>query len=52
VRSVTGGYLANSRVSLQWDGSTDNGSVAASGRYLYVIRLGELVSRGAVTMVR
>ena len=52
VRTVTGGFLANDRVSLQWDGSTDAGSVAASGRYLYVIRLGGLVARGAVTMVR
>ncbi len=52
VRTVTGGFLANDRVSLQWDGSTDTGGVAASGRYLYVIRLGGLVARGAITMVR
>ncbi len=52
VRTVTGGFLANDRVSLQWDGTTAGGSAAASGRYLYVIRLGGLVARGAVTMVR
>ncbi len=52
VRTVTGGYLSNSRVSLQWDGSTNQGSTAASGRYLYVLRMGSLVSRGAVTMIR
>lgn len=52
VRTVTGGYQANGRVSLQWDGTTDGGSVAASGRYLYVMRVGELLSRGAVVLVR
>lgn len=52
VRTVTGGYQANGRVSLQWDGSTGTGAMAASGRYLYVIRLGSHSSRGAVTLVR
>ncbi len=52
VRTVSGGYLANSRVSLQWDGSTDQGTVAASGRYFYSLRMGSLVGRGSVTMVR
>lgn len=52
VRTVTGGYQANGRVSLQWDGSTDTGALAASGRYLYVIGLGSHSSRGAVTLVR
>ncbi|PIV81690.1 hypothetical protein COW53_03005 [bacterium CG17_big_fil_post_rev_8_21_14_2_50_64_8] len=52
VRTVTGGYQANGRVSLRWDGTTDGGSAAASGRYLYVMHMGEVLSRGAVVLVR
>ena len=52
VRTVTGGYLANGRVSLQWDGATDRGGAASSGRYFYTLRMGSVQARGAVTLVR
>ncbi len=52
VRNIAGGNLANDRITIQWNGSTDHGNVAASGRYLYVMQVGELVAKGAVTLVR
>ena len=52
IRTISGGYQANDRVSIQWDGSDRSGTTAASGRYLYVMQLGGLVARGSVTLIR
>jgi hypothetical protein len=52
IRTLTGGHQANGRLSLQWDGTNRAGNVVASGRYLYVIEIGQVVSKGAVTLVR
>ena len=52
VRTIAGGYVANGRVAIQWNGSDDSGRVVASGRYLYVIQAGPVVTKGSVTVVR
>lgn len=52
VKTVRGGRIANSRLVIQWDGSGPAGGAAASGRYLYVLEIGQVVSKGAVTLVR
>jgi hypothetical protein len=52
VTTLTGGHVANNRLSIQWDGTGRSGAVVSSGRYLYVIEVGQLVSKGAVTLVR
>lgn len=52
VTTVRGGKLANNQLSVQWNGSTAQGMAAASGRYMYVLRAGGLLARGAVTLVR
>ena len=52
VTSLTGGHVANNRLAIQWDGTGRSGSVVPSGRYLYVIEVGQLVSKGSVTLVR
>jgi hypothetical protein len=52
VRTLNGGHLANNRLAIQWDGTNSSGEVVSSGRYLYVLEMGKLVSKGAVTLVR
>ena len=52
VKTIAGGQLANDRVTIQWNGTTDSGNAVASGRYLYVMQAGGLVAKGAVTLVR
>lgn len=52
VTTLTGGHVANNRLTIQWDGTGRSGSVVPSGRYLYIIEVGQLVSKGAVTLVR
>jgi len=52
VQTLTGGHVANNRLAIQWDGTGGSGTVVSSGRYLYVIEFGQLVSKGAVTLVR
>lgn len=52
VRTLHGGHLANNRLAIQWDGANGSGEAASSGRYLYVLELGKLVSKGSVTLVR
>jgi flagellar hook assembly protein FlgD len=52
VQTLTGGEVANDRLVMQWDGTGRSGSVVSSGRYLYVLEAGQLVSRGSVTLVR
>ncbi len=49
---LTGGRVANDRVALSWNGTDGAGNAAASGRYLYVMRVGASVGRGSVTLVR
>ena len=52
VQTVTGGNVANSRITIQWHGMTDRGAAAASGRYLYMLQAGQMTGRGAITLVR
>ncbi len=52
VKTVAGGNLANSRITIQWNGTDANGGAAASGRYQYVLQVGQLMAKGAVTLVR
>jgi len=52
VKTIAGGNLANNRITIQWNGTTDSGNVVASGRYLYVMQSGDLVAKGNVTLVR
>jgi hypothetical protein len=52
VRTISGGHLANGRLNVIWDGTTDAGTGAASGRYAFVVRAGRLNATGAVTLVR
>lgn len=52
VKTVTGGYVSNHRLTIQWDGTNRSGEVVSSGRYLYVLEIEDLVSKGAVTLVR
>lgn len=52
VKSISGGQLSNNRLMIRWDGTGPSGEVVSSGRYLYVLQVGQLVSRGSVTLVR
>lgn len=52
VRTLTGGHMANNRLAIQWDGTGRSGGVVSSGRYLYVFEMGQLASKGTVTLVR
>ena len=52
VKTIAGGNLANDRITIQWNGTTDSGNAVASGRYLYVMQSGDLVAKGNVTLVR
>lgn len=52
VRSLDGGYVANGRATLTWDGTDQEGRAAASGRYHYVMQVVGLTASGAVTLLR
>ena len=52
VQTLRGGEVANNRMVIQWDGKGRSGAVVSSGRYLYVLEVGQLVSKGSVTLVR
>jgi hypothetical protein len=52
VRTVVGGTLANSQVTIPWNGAADSGQTVASGRYFYLLQSGGLMARGTVTLVR
>ncbi len=52
VQTLTGGHVANNRLAIQWDGTGRSGGVVSSGRYLYLLEVGQLVSKGTVTLVR
>ncbi len=52
VQTLRGGEVANNRLVIQWDGNGRSGAVVSSGRYLYVLEVGQLVSKGSVTLVR
>jgi len=52
VKTIDGGYAANGRISIQWNGTDDSGGHVASGRYVYTMQAGELMARGAVTLIR
>ncbi|MCK9995688.1 MAG: hypothetical protein KAH56_05320 [Candidatus Krumholzibacteria bacterium] len=52
VQTLTGGHVANNALTIQWDGTGRSGAVVSSGRYLYVLEMGQLMSKGTVTLVR
>jgi hypothetical protein len=52
VQTLTGGDVANGRLVIQWDGTGRSGGVVSSGRYLYVLEVGQFASKGSVTLVR
>jgi len=52
VKTLKGGYVANNRLTIQWDGTNSSGEVVSSGRYLYVLEIEHFASKGAVTLVR
>ena len=52
VRSINGGQVNGSRISVVWNGDNDQGSGVSSGRYLYVMQAGGLQANGSVTLVR
>ncbi len=52
VKTLRGGYIANNRLTIQWDGTNGTGEGLSSGRYLYILEIGHLTSKGAVTLVR
>jgi len=52
VKTFSGGHVSNNRLTIQWDGTGSSGGVASSGRYLYVVEVGQLISKGSVTLVR
>ena len=52
VNTLGGGQVSNGRLVIPWAGTGRSGEVAPSGRYLYVLEVGQLVSKGAVTLVR
>ncbi len=52
VRTITGGHVANNNLTIQWDGTGRSGEVVSSGKYLYIIEAGQVMSKGALTLVR
>ncbi len=52
VRSIAGGHVANNTLAIQWDGTDRSGGFVSSGRYLYVLEMGQLASRGSLTLIR
>ncbi|MBU8870857.1 MAG: hypothetical protein KOO60_08375 [Gemmatimonadales bacterium] len=52
VRTISSNQVAMDRVTIQWNGSDESGSLVASGRYLYIIQAGSLAAKGSVTLVR
>ncbi len=52
VRVINGGELENNRLAIRWNGSGDDGTRVATGRYFYRIGWDGLMARGSVTVVR
>lgn len=52
VKTVTGGQLNGNQIEIPWQGDDEAGAGAASGRYLYVMQVGQLQATGSVTLVR
>lgn len=52
VKTVTGAQLVGSRLQVDWNGDDSQGQAVASGRYLYVMKAGDLQATGSVTLVR
>ena len=52
VKTIAGGELRNNQVQIQWNGDNENGTTVASGRYLYLMQVGNLKANGSVTLVR
>jgi len=52
VRTVNGGRVENNRITVAWNGTTNAGTAAPSGRYLYLLKVGPLTADGNLTLVR
>lgn len=52
IKTLETNRIVDNRVSCQWDGTNASGGLVASGRYLYIFRLDQLLARGSVTLVR
>jgi len=52
VKRITTGQSEGEMVSIQWDGRNASGQNVPSGRYCYIVRVGSVVSRGSIQLVR
>jgi hypothetical protein len=52
VRTIDGGRVEGSKVTVDWNGDNDQGQGVSSGRYIYMIQAGEMMAKGSVTLVR
>ena len=52
VQTIDGGQVTGNSASVVWNGDNNRGEGVSSGRYIYVIQAGELMAKGAVTLVR
>ncbi len=52
VKTIHGARRVGEQLQIDWNGDDNSGSAVASGRYLYVIKAGEVQASGSVTLVR
>lgn len=52
VNSIDGGMVTGANVMIDWNGNDSQGSGVASGRYLYVLQVGNVHAQGSLTLVR
>ncbi len=52
VRTIDGGQISGSTVSVNWNGDDSQGQGVSSGRYIYMIQAGTVMAKGSVTLVR
>lgn len=52
LRTIDGGQINGSSVSIVWNGDNSQGQGVASGRYIYMIQAGASMAKGSVTLVR
>ena len=52
VRTIDGGSVSGSTVSVNWNGDDSRGQGVSGGRYIYMIQAGTSMAKGSVTLVR
>jgi len=52
VKTIDGGQVSGSSVAVVWNGDNSRGEGVSSGRYVYMMQAGDLMAKGAVTLVR